>query len=67
MSTRYIFLSASLMTLGKYRESEFAAAKEYINDCYDKSQLDFEYAKNQYKNDMEIKMIDREARKATDV
>ena len=52
---------------GKYSESEFAAAKNYINDCYEKSQLDFEYAKNQYENDMEIKVIDREVRKATDV
>ena len=52
---------------GKYSESEFAAAKNYINDCYDKSQLDFEYAKNQYEDDMEIKVIDREVRKATDV
>ena len=39
----------------------------YINDCYEKSHLDFEYAKNQYENDMEIKVIDREVRKASDV
>ena len=52
---------------GKYSESEFASAKIYINDCYDKSQLDFEYAKNKYEDDMEIKVIDREVRKATDV
>ena len=42
---------------GKYSESEFAAAKMYINDCYEKSQLDFEYAKDQYEKDMDIKVI----------
>lgn len=52
---------------GKYSESEFAAAKMYINDCYEKSQLDFEYAKDQYEKDMDIKVIDREVRKASDV
>ena len=52
---------------GKYSEAEFATARDYINRCYERSQIDFEYAENQYEKDMELEMIDKEVSGAFDV
>ena len=52
---------------GKYSESEFAAARDYINRCYERSQIDFDYAKNQYEKEMDLDMIDKKVSGTSDV
>ena len=52
---------------GKYSDSEFATARDYINRCYERSQIDFDYAKNQYEKDMELEVIDKEVSELSDV
>ena len=42
----------------KYSDAEFEAAKEYIMDCYERAQTNFDYAAEQYEKDMELTAID---------
>lgn len=51
----------------KYSKAEFEAAKEYIMDCYERAQTDFDYASEQYEKDMELTAIDEYVRRVTDV
>ena len=51
----------------KYSDAEFEAAKEYIMDCYERAQTDFDYASEQYEKDMELTAIDEYVRRITDV
>ena len=51
----------------KYSDAEFEAAKEYIMDCYEQAQTDFDYAAEQYEKDMELTAIDEYVRRVTDV
>ena len=51
----------------KYSDAEFEAAKEYIMDCYEQAQTDFDYAAEQYEKDMELTAIDEYVRRITDV
>ena len=50
-----------------YSEAEFEAAKEYIMDCYERAQTDFDYASEQYEKDMELTAIDEYVQRVTDV
>ena len=51
----------------KYSDAEFEAAKEYIMECYEQAQTDFDYASEQYEKDMELTAIDEYVRRVTDV
>ena len=51
----------------KYSDAEFEAAKEYIMDCYEQAQTNFDYAAEQYEKDMELTAIDEYVRRITDV
>ena len=51
----------------KYSDAEFEAAKEYIMDCYERAQTNFDYAAEQYEKDMELTAIDEYVRRVTDV
>ena len=51
----------------KYSDAEFEAAKEYIMDCYERAQTNFDYAAEQYEKDMELTAIDEYVRRITDV
>ena len=51
----------------KYSDAEFEAAKEYIMDCYERAQTDFDYAAEQYEKDMELTAVDEYVRRVTDV
>ena len=51
----------------KYSKAEFEAAKEYIMECYEQAQTDFDYASEQYEKDMELTAIDEYVRRVTDV
>ena len=51
----------------KYSDAEFEAAKEYIMDCYERAQTDFDYASERYEKDMELTAIDEYVRRVTDV
>ncbi len=48
-------------SLGKYDEAVSAKAKEYIDNCFELAQVDFEYALTQYENDMEITNVYQKA------
>lgn len=54
-------------SLGKYDETVSAKAKKYIDDCFERARIDFDYAERQYEDDMEIDNIYREAMKNIDV
>lgn len=54
-------------SLGKYDEAVSAKAKEYIDDCFDEAQTDFDYAETQYEKDMDIENIYKMAREMLDV
>ena len=51
----------------KYSNAEFEAAKEYIMECYEQAQTDFDYASERYEKDMELTAIDEYVRRVTDV
>ena len=51
----------------EYSDAEFEAAKEYIMDCYERAQTDFDYAAEQYERDMELTAVDEYVRRVTDV
>ena len=51
----------------KYSDAEFEAAKEYIMDCYERAQTDFDYAAEQYEKDMDLTAVDEYVRRVTDV
>ena len=51
----------------KYSDAEFEAAKEYIMDCYERAQTNFDYAAKRYEKDMELTAIDEYVRRVTDV
>ena len=50
-------------SLGKYSESVSAKAKEIIDINFERTQFDFEYAENQYSEDMKLDNIYRKAMK----
>lgn len=54
-------------SLGKYDEAVSAKAKEYIDDCFDEAQTDFDYAETQYEKDMDIENIYKMAKEMLDV
>lgn len=54
-------------SLSKYDEAVSAKAKEYIDDCFDEAQTDFDYAETQYEKDMDIENIYKMAKEMLDV
>ena len=50
-------------SLGKYNESVSAKAKKLIDDKFERAQFDFDYAENQYAEDMKLSKIYEEAMK----
>ena len=50
-------------SLGKYNEAVSAKAKKLIDDKFERAQFDFEYAENQYAEDMKLSKIYEEAMK----
>lgn len=50
-------------SLGKYNEAVSAKAKKLIDDKFERVQFDFEYAENQYAEDMKLSKIYEEAMK----
>ena len=50
-------------SLGKYNEAVSAKAKKLIDDKFERAQFDFDYAENQYAEDMKLENIYKEAMK----
>lgn len=50
-------------SLGKYNEAVSAKAKKLIDDKFERAQFDFDYAENQYEEDMKLSKIYEEAMK----
>ncbi len=50
-------------SLGKYNEAVSAKAKKLIDDKFERAQFDFDYAENQYTEDMKLSKIYEEAMK----
>lgn len=48
-------------SLGKYSDAVSAEAKRIIDEKYELAQINFEYAKEQYEKDMDMKLIYKEA------
>ena len=50
-------------SLGKYNEAVSVKAKKLIDDKFERAQFDFDYAENQYPEDMKLENIYKEAMK----
>ena len=48
-------------SLGKYSDAVSAEAKRIIDEKFELAQIDFDYAKEQYENEMNLKLIYKEA------
>ena len=63
----YIGIDTANFATAVQNFTEFEAAKEYIMDCYERAQTDFDYASEQYEKDMELTAIDEYVRRVTNV